>query len=321
VGSFARQAQRVIAHLKGAALAIVLSMQRLAQLLKRKREAILAEWRRAVTHDDEIPQANQLPSQALRDHIPNILDAIISALERGVPATGERHGRAVAEAQMPRQHAQERFVEGYTLSALLRELSHLRAAIIDAYWSEHDFDPRGVRFLHAALDECAAIAAVQLERAARRDLEEAVDVRERFVAILSHDLRNPLNTVKMTNAILLGTAGFDGRQRQFVERSVRAADRMTQMIDELLDFSRVRAGTIALDKAPVDMRFICEEIIGELHVARPERRIAFECIGEVGGSWDRGRVAQILSNLTSNALAYSPADSIVRVVAEARATT
>jgi signal transduction histidine kinase len=288
-------------------------MKRLAQLLRTKRETILERWRKAVIGDAAVPQAAELTAPALRDHVPNILDAIIAALESGLAGSEEHAGRELAEARMPRQHAEERFEEGYTLAALLRELSHLRAAIVDAYWDERDFDTRGVRFLHAALDECAAIAAVQLETAARQQLEEAVAVRERFVAVLSHDLRGPLNTVKMANGVMLTVTNPSDQQRDLVARSNRAVDRMSQMIEELLDFSKLRGNTLVLERAPVDMRALCEEIIEELRLAQPHRSIAFESTAEAVGSWDRVRVAQIVSNLVSNALTYSPPDSVVRV--------
>ena len=286
-------------------------MKRLAQVLRSKRELILEQWRHAVVNDKAVPRAAELSAPALRDHVPKILDAIIEALDTELGGAHEAgQGRMLAELKMPREHARERFGEGFTLAALLRELSHLRAAIVDSYWSEHDFDSRGVRFLHAALDECAAIAAVQLEEAARRDLEEAVELRERFVAILSHDLRSPLNTVKMVNGIMRTSTTV---QKELLVRSDRAVERMTRMIEELLDFTKVQAGTLVLDRVPCDMCAICDELIAELHVAQPDRRIILDATGDTTGKWDRLRVTQIIANLLSNALQYSPLNTTVRV--------
>jgi len=126
-------------------------MKRLAQLLQAKREEILERWCRAVLADTNVPAAKTISTPALRDHVPQIVDAIIEALEGGLADGEAAQGRALATSKMPRIHAEERFDEGYSLAALLRELSHLRASIVDAYWSEQPLDPRGVRFLHAAV--------------------------------------------------------------------------------------------------------------------------------------------------------------------------
>ena len=301
-------------------------MQRLAQILRTKRAAILEDWHRAVVADVQVPVASTLSAPALRDHVPEILDAIIEALERGLDGAEASSGRELAERKMPRAHAIERFAQGYSLAAMMREISHLRAALIASYWDEAHFDARGVQFLHAVLDECSAIAAVQLERAAaaqlraeRESLREAVEVREHFVAVLSHDLRNPLNTIKMANGLLATATDASPPQKELIARSTRAVDRMRTMIEEILDFTKVRSGALVLERTPVDLARLSGDLVEELRGAHPDRVVRARMTGALEGQWDGVRLAQVVSNLLSNALAYgaprTPVD--LEVAAEA----
>jgi signal transduction histidine kinase len=286
-------------------------MQRLAQLLRAKRDAILKSWRHAVLADPNVPQANRLTEPALRDSVPQLVDSLIAALEHGAQNDQANEGRKVADAFMPREHAQDRLVQGYTLTAALRELSHLRSCMLDAFVAEENPNLEGVLFLHAALDQCMTVAAVQMEEAHAREiaddnrrLEELGEVRERFLAILGHDLRNPLNTIKMAGSLLLVMDLPEGAS-SFVKRIVRAADRMLRLINDLLDFAAVRSGTLKIERRFADLRDVCDEVADELRLIHPQREITVDARGDLVGQWDVARIAQAVSNLLTNAITYS----------------
>jgi PAS domain S-box-containing protein len=156
-------------------------MRRLAELLKAQREEIIRRWEQAVLADPSIPQARQLTECAHRDHVPQLLDELASLLEYEAAAPHEaKLGRDFGAHVLPAEHAQDRFNAGYTLSALLRELSHLRDVVVDLMAEQQNLDARGKRLLHAALDECMTTAAVQMEQASgaavRRERDRLVDV-------------------------------------------------------------------------------------------------------------------------------------------------
>lgn len=294
-------------------------MKRLAEILHDQREDILARWRRCVLDDPSVPQANRLAEPALRDSVPQLVDSLIVTLEHQAAKDEPNAGRKLAEEFMPREHAQDRFQQGYTLTAALRELSHLRACILDAIVEEEDLNRDGVRFMHAALDQCMTIAAQQMERSRTREieqearrLEEVGQVRERFLAILGHDLRNPLNTITVAGKLLL-VMDLPEAASSFVKRIVRAADRMLRMINDLLDFAAVRSGALKIDRRAADLRDVCNEVADELRLIHPHREIVVDARGDLAGDWDVPRIAQVVSNLMSNAVTYSPHGTPVRV--------
>ena len=293
----------------------------LAEILRSRRDEILERWRRVVLDDPSVPEANRLSEPALHDSVPQLVDSLIAALAAAAEKDEPRAGRKLAEDFMPRQHARDRFQQGYTMTAALRELSHLRASILDELVSHADLSHEGLRFLHAALDQCMTIAAQQMERQKTRDieaearrLEELGEVRERFLAILGHDLRNPLMTIKTAGNLLL-VMDLPEAASSFVRRIVRAADRMLRMINDLLDFAAVRSGALAIERRPADLRDVCNEVADELRLIHPDRDIVVDARGDLGGDWDVPRVAQIVSNLLTNAVTYSPHGTTVRLEA------
>jgi signal transduction histidine kinase len=91
------------------------------------------------------------------------------------------------------------------------------------------------------------------------------------------------------------------------------------MIRDLLDFTRARLGAgIPIQRIEIDFHHETQQIVEELRAAYPKRTIVFEQAGNGTGSWDPDRVAQVLTNLVANAVAYSPSDQPVLVRTEGR---
>src|SRR5262249_39327342 len=142
-------------------------------------------------------------------------------------------------------------------------------------------------------------AKVERERA-----EEAVALRERLMAILGHDLRNPLTSIRMGAEILRETKLATPEER-VANRIQSSAKRMMRMIDQLLDFPRIRAGQgFELQLASVDLHAICNAVIDELRLGRPDQEIALHVDGNGQLVCDPDRIAQVLSNLIGNAIQH-----------------
>lgn len=132
-------------------------------------------------------------------------------------------------------------------------------------------------------------------------IEEA---RDRFIAVLGHDLRNPLAAITAA-ADLLTHAGLQGVFATAVERILRSTERMTEMIADVLDFARGRlGGGIPIKRAWCDFGRIAIEEADEIRQAFPGRSIQCETTGDMGGQWDAHRVEQLLSNLIGNAVQH-----------------
>ncbi|QRN99621.1 PAS domain S-box protein [Archangium violaceum] len=157
-------------------------------------------------------------------------------------------------------------------------------------------------------------AAVAIDNARLyQEAQEAARVREDVVAIVSHDLRNPLNAITLSAATLLKREDVDERTAKAIRRIYAAADRASGMIRDLLDFTQARVGGIPIHRRPLDFHEHVHRVVDEVQGAHPERHIDFHARGDGQGEWDEGRLAQVVTNLVGNALQHSPASTPVRV--------
>lgn len=131
---------------------------------------------------------------------------------------------------------------------------------------------------------------------------------EVFVSVLTHDLRNPLTAIITASHMLKP----DHDVTRPAKRILQSADRMGRLIDQLLDFSRIKMGAgLPLDVCEMDLAATGRMVVGELQVGYPDHRIHLEERGRLWGAWDRDRLAQLLSNLGGNACQHG--DDPIRI--------
>jgi PAS domain S-box-containing protein len=152
------------------------------------------------------------------------------------------------------------------------------------------------------------VAAAIIRFAGVAELERTIRFNEMFTGMLGHDLRNPLGAVM--NAAELALLREDNpRVAKPLGRIVNAASRMSRMIDQLLDFTRVRVGSgIPLERRPCDLLPLLRQVADEIRDARPECTLRVEPAGDTTGDWDADRLAQVLSNLLANAVHHGVAE-------------
>jgi PAS domain S-box-containing protein len=158
-------------------------------------------------------------------------------------------------------------------------------------------------------------AMLNRERDARADAERATKVRDEVLAILAHDLRNPLQSVLGAASMLALTPEHDKRQRPFnvIERAVRSMERL---VTDLLDVARIESGTFAIRQERVDTSTLLREAV---ELCEPQALAMHVALGaEVPDDVkpmlaDRDRLLQVLSNLLGNALKFSDAGTKVVV--------
>ena len=152
------------------------------------------------------------------------------------------------------------------------------------------------------------------QKQVQEQLAQALAFREQMMGILGHDLTNPLGAVRTLAALLLRRADLADGARDCVAEVDRAAQRMQEMIGTLLDFTRSRfTGELPVAPERTDLHEVCRRAIGELRAAEPSRRILLELGGRAEGVWDPARMAQVVSNLVSNALQHGAKQAPVRV--------
>jgi signal transduction histidine kinase len=160
----------------------------------------------------------------------------------------------------------------------------------------------------------------QLSEERRQRAEETLAFAEQFVGILGHDLRSPLNAVKMSAHLLARAEVSPSQHAKYVQRILNSTDRMTRMIGQLLDLARIRLGKgIPVEPVRTDMGSIVTSVVDELRTANPSRSIEYIRDVDVMGACDRDRFAQVVSNLVGNALEHGDPTQPVGVTLRASA--
>jgi signal transduction histidine kinase len=147
-----------------------------------------------------------------------------------------------------------------------------------------------------------------------REHKSAGELREQFIAVLGHDLRNPLGSI-VTGTELLLTSDLPAAARTTIERVRRSARRIELLADGLLDLTRGRlGGGLPLALAEVhDLERALRHVVDEVASQRPERELHVRVVGSGSIVCDRPRVEQVLSNLLGNAMHHTSAEQPVRV--------
>lgn len=164
----------------------------------------------------------------------------------------------------------------------------------------------------------AQLIAAQLEgeerlaasQAALIDEQAVSDLRDQFIAVLGHDLRNPLAAIDAGLTLLERDVAAEGRARRVLGDMKAASGRMSRLIADVLDFARGRLGgglPVGLRSA-VDLGPVLAAVAEELRAAHPDRRILLDVSLARAVACDPGRVAQLLSNLLANAVAHGEGD-------------
>jgi nitrogen-specific signal transduction histidine kinase len=145
---------------------------------------------------------------------------------------------------------------------------------------------------------------------AQEDIERLSKVKSDFVSIISHELRTPLTSIKEGISIVLdGVAGsLNEEQKKFLGIAKNNIDRLTRIITDILDFSKLESGRIAMHKRKMDINEIIKDVYGEIKTGIDKKGLGLdmELSDEVGLTWlDPDRIKQALKNLLSNAIKFN----------------
>jgi signal transduction histidine kinase len=172
----------------------------------------------------------------------------------------------------------------------------------------------------AILTQLAQLAAVALENARLfRAAQDATRTRDDLVAIVSHDLRNPIHTIHMAASFLLDIAPANDRRaqaRRQLEVIQRSATRANRLIQDLLDVARIQAGGLAVDPVPVDVKSLLHEAVESATPLASAAQLSVLCdppesVGPIAS--DRERVLQVFANLIGNAIKFTPKGGEIRI--------
>jgi PAS domain S-box-containing protein len=151
---------------------------------------------------------------------------------------------------------------------------------------------------------------LEREKTAREAAEAANRIKDEFLAVLSHELRTPLNPILGWTNLLRERKLDPDQHDRALETIERNAKLQIQLIDDLLDVSRILQGKLVLNEQPVDLREVVRAAIDTLHLATATKKIAIATDFEAEGCWVKGdpnRLQQVMWNLLSNAIKFTPA--------------
>jgi PAS domain S-box-containing protein len=254
--------------------------------------------------NDRLAAVNGVPQEAhlgrtVRDVVPDLADEIEPIMRRVLES-----GEAVLGIQLSGQTAAR---PGETRQ-----------------WVQHILplrDGAGATFgLHVLVEDVTERKRAEREiRDAYERSRTAVQERDSVLAVVSHDLRNPLNTILMASSLLLETVP-EGRQHTQATMIRRSVDQMMRLVDDLLDVSRIEGGGLRVVPAPcaaVELIRTAEQTMAPL-AASHSLAFTVEAESEDTVLADRERVLQVIANLVSNAIEHTPAEGNITVGCEGR---
>lgn len=182
--------------------------------------------------------------------------------------------------------------------------------------------PKSRRIGNLFLDITERKRAEDSLRELNRQLDESDRRKSEFLAMLSHELRNPLAPIR-NSIYLLERAAPDSEQATRAREVVRRqTEHLTRLVDDLLDITRISHGKIPLDRSKVDLREIVRKTTDDLHPvfthASIHLRVDHVTAGPIWIDADGTRIAQLLTNLLNNAMKFTPSGGTVRVSVGAR---
>jgi len=286
----------------------------LATFIRKNEQPIIEDWENFAR--SLVPASNDMSPHNLRNHIKDILTFIandIGTSQTSSEQITKSKGKKLknTEHSAAEIHASLRQSGGFSMDQMVSEFRALRAGVI--------------RLWEAQLTEVTKADVLDLTRfneSLDQSITEAISyytktidhARDLVLAVLSHDLRNPIGSMKMSAQLALNIGPLNERQTMLVSQIVASADRAIEIINHLLDLTRARIGSgLQIIKKDMDMAFVGRQLVDEMRTMHPNRTFQLEISGETEGNWDKARIGQVFSNLLGNAVQYGFRDTPIGV--------
>lgn len=303
----------------------------IAQHIAQRGDSILERWRAVVDGDPRLTTSNALSRTQFRDHIPQVIDALVGSLRTGLAAAPEA---AADQGPAGAEHGLHRWQQGYSLHEVMLEWGHLQSCIADEIQAHIQTQPSVDRTVVSTAfralarlttegmsESTAQFMKLQRAEAAGQaiDLGAALDAArgiERQQAELlrqaAHDLRGQLGVVtNATHALSLDDLPSDKRAQLFamVQRAVAS---QTALLGDLMELSRLQAGHERRRAEPVDVADLLSGLVRSAQLIAEQRSLTLQAEGP--GSLivetDRVKLTRIVQNLLLNALSYTASGGV-----------
>jgi signal transduction histidine kinase len=301
------------------------SLSHLADFLNSHKAEIIKSWVEAVDNDREIQTSNSLTYRQLVDHLPSLFDEMCDLLREH----NDEALRADVQAES-KVHGQHRWVHGYKVDELLREIEIIRKILlvdwVTTFGKENPnfgttSKKRAKAILHDFFGDLTINSVKQfvVEREyefldynrrleqSHEKLQQVDRARQLFTRTLSHELRNILNPMKMVTSILSNNVDETSKNKMLGILNRNISD-MTTLLNQLLDYSSLLAGQTIPKWERLDVRPLFDELVGRYEMLAEAKGLKFvaQYNSEVQViESDPLKLKQIISNLLSNAIKYT----------------
>lgn len=289
---------------------------RLHDFILKNHEQILIEWEKFARTC--APASITMNVEALRDHAKEMLLVIAedlktyqSELQQSEKSKGRASDIDYFGLTAAGEHGSERATSGFTVLQIVAEYRSLRASVLRQWTREcgelKSTDITDMTRFNEAIDQSLAESVAEFT-------EKVEQAKEMFLAILGHDLRNPLGAILTSAQFMSETEELEDQYRTITMQIAECAMRATRMVGDLLDFTRSRIGEgIPIDRGEIDLRKIVHDVVDEITAAHPQRKVEVKKGEEQIGQWDAARIRQALTNLVCNAVEYGAPGTAVEI--------
>ena len=289
-------------------------IMRLAQFIIKNQSDIIAEWEAYAKTLS--PAADNMSKLQLRDHIVEILAFITTDIESPQTAREQKQKSFGDNDTTPftletaaETHGSLRHKSGFNIVQMVSEYRALRSSII-RLWTDHkgvlaDQDVLELTRFNEAIDQALAESVL-------RFMEKVDYSKDLLLGVLGHDIRSPLGAISMLSQMLAKVGSINDKQDKIIGQIRGCTTRVTGIVSDLLDLTRARMGSgLPVTKLKMDIGQLAKEIMNEIHIQHPSRKINLETTGDLTGEWDSKRFGQVFSNLISNAIQYGSDDTSI----------
>jgi len=285
---------------------------RISELIRADTERIIREWEEFAK---TLSAGVGLPRWLLRVHASAILQSIAQDIEMPkFPVTQEAKGEGSPGPleRVTAAHVNLRIESGFDLVQIMAEYRALRACVL-RLWRESDPDgfakgAEEIATFTEAIDHAVAETVPIYE-------QREAQYRDRFLGILGHDLRNPLNSISLSATSLAGAKELNEKQLGAVSRILSSVRRMDHMVSDILDFARGRLGSpMPITPAAANLGTLVREVADEVQSTNPGFSLDVDTNGDLSGDWDTERLKQLLSNLLLNAIQHGNGKNVAVTV-------
>ena len=265
--------------------------------LKQNAEKIMRMWEKRAR--DEVGASTHQTSLVLQNSLPLYLNQLVDELSNRIVRTPARiRADEVESTRIGKLHGQERAgYADYSMSQLIFEYQLLRQVIFQVLEEEAPLGVRDRDIIIGSIEQAVNDAATQFSETLR-------DIQELFMVTLTHDLRNPINVVKMGTQLTLRRLERGDTHMDVAARMLGAINRLDSMIQNLLDASRLRAGqSLKIEFEECDFEMLVREVVEDLSFAYGERFVVVSD-PHIRTCCSRKEIRRVIENLAINAVKY-----------------